>query len=383
MRQFATITANAFTELVRQPVFLILMAVSAAFILFLSNVYYFTLGDDPQMTKDSILAVIFLTGLFGAAVGAATSVAHEIRSGTALAVLSKPVGRATFLLAKFAGVALALTLLTYTSLLAALLAGRMAFTSYGEPNLVANGIFYGAMVLAFALAGFTNYFLNRPFVSDAVLALAVAITLAFFIINRFVSAGFSFAEGYEGKLDPRMPWAVLLILFALWVLAGIAVACATRLDLVPTLAICTAVFLLGLTSDYFFGRRAAPAWQSFSSGTAELQAAPWNDTQKQLLLALVAKHDTNRNERVDRAEAVQFTAEERAQLRAAGLEGRLWARVVHAVVPNWQVFWIADALAGKKPVPPGYVARAAGYMVFYLGAALAVALLLFDDRELS
>lgn len=383
MRQFATIAANAFLELVRQPVFLILMAVAAAFILFLSNVYYFSLGDDPQVTKDSILAVIFLTGLFGAVIGAAASVAQEIRTGTALAVLSKPVGRATFLTAKFAGVALALTLLTYTSLLAALLAGRMAFTAYGEPNLVANAIFYGAMVLAFAVAGFTNFFLNRPFVSDAVFALTACITLAFFVINAFISTGFSFAEGYEGRLDPRLAWAVLLILFALWVLAGIAVACATRLDLVPTLAICTAVFLLGLMSDYLFGRRAAPAWQTFSAGTTELQSSPWNEPQKQLLLALVARHDTNRNERIDRAEAVNFTAEERGQFRAAGLEGRWWARLLHTVVPNWQVFWIADALAGSRPVPPGYVARAAGYMVFYLGAALAVALLLFEDRELS
>lgn len=383
MRQFITIAANACIELVRQPVFLILMAVSAGFILFLSNVYYFSLGDDPQMTKDSILAVIFLTGLFGAAIGAATSVAREIRDGTALAVLSKPVGRATFLIAKFAGVAAALTLLTYTNLLAALLAGRMAFTAYGEPNLVANGIFYGAMVLAFAAAGFTNFFLNRPFVSDAVLALTVCLTGAFFLINAFVSTGFMFAEGYEGKLDPRLPWAVLLILFALWLLAGVAVACATRLDLVPTLAVCTAVFLLGLMSDYLFGRRAAPAWQTFSAGTAELQASPWNEAQRRLLLDLVAKHDTNKNLRIDHAEAANFTPGERAALRAAGLEGRAWARVLHTVVPNWQLFWIADALAGDGKVPPGYVARAAGYMVLYLSATLAVALLLFDDRELS
>ncbi len=383
MRQFITIAANAFLELVRQPVFLILMAVSAGFILFLSNVYYFSLGDDPQMTKDSILAVMFLTGLFGAAIGAATSVAHEIRTGTALAVLSKPVGRAAFLIAKFAGVAAALTLLTYTNTLAALLAGRMAFTSYGEPNLVANGIFYGAMALAFVAAGVTNFFLNRPFVSDAVLALTVAITGAFLLISSVVSTGFMFAEGYEGRLDPRLPWAALLILFALWILAAIAVACATRLDLVPTLAVCTAVFLLGLMSDYLFGRRAAPAWQTFSAGTAELQAAPWNEAQKQLLLGLVAKHDANRNLRIDHAEAANFTAEERAQLRAAGLEGRWWARAVHAAVPNWQLFWIADAMAGTGQGPRAYVARAAGYMVLYLGAALAVALLLFEDRELS
>ena len=40
---------------------------------------------------------------------ASASVAREIRTGTALAVLAKPVGRAQFLLAKYVGLAAALT----------------------------------------------------------------------------------------------------------------------------------------------------------------------------------------------------------------------------------------------------------------------------------
>ncbi|MCK6500708.1 MAG: hypothetical protein L6Q38_14625, partial [Nitrospira sp.] len=181
MRQFATIATNAFMELVRQTVFLVLVSVSAAFIVFLANVYYFALGDDPKMTKDSILAVIFLTGLFGAVIGAAASVAHELRTGTALAVLAKPVGRVKFLTAKFAGIALALTLLCYVNLIAALAASKLAFTSYGEPNLKALAVFYGAMALAYAIGGFNNFFLNRPFVSDTVFALTITVTLAFAI----------------------------------------------------------------------------------------------------------------------------------------------------------------------------------------------------------
>ena len=49
MRQFLTIAINAFMELVRQPIFLILMTVSAAFIAFLASIYYFGFGDDPKM----------------------------------------------------------------------------------------------------------------------------------------------------------------------------------------------------------------------------------------------------------------------------------------------------------------------------------------------
>ena len=56
-------------------------------------------------------------------------------------MLSKPVGRAQFLLAKYAGLVMALTLLTYVNLVAALLASRMAFDAYGSTDLFALGIF--------------------------------------------------------------------------------------------------------------------------------------------------------------------------------------------------------------------------------------------------
>jgi hypothetical protein len=44
MRQFITIASNAFMELIRQPVFLLLMTSSAVFIVFLATPYYFAFG---------------------------------------------------------------------------------------------------------------------------------------------------------------------------------------------------------------------------------------------------------------------------------------------------------------------------------------------------
>ena len=41
MRQFVTIATNAFMELVRQPIFLLLMTTSAVFEIFLATPYYF------------------------------------------------------------------------------------------------------------------------------------------------------------------------------------------------------------------------------------------------------------------------------------------------------------------------------------------------------
>jgi ABC-type transport system involved in multi-copper enzyme maturation permease subunit len=321
MRQFFTIAGNAFMELVRQPIYLLLMTSSAAFIIFLAAVPYFGFGDDPRMTKDCVLALMLLVGLFGAVLSAASSVAREIRSGTALAVLAKPVGRVRFLLAKYAGVAAALTLMTYVNLLAVLLAGRMAYDAYGGTDFLGTGIFFGAMALAYALGGFSNYFLRRPFVADAVFSLVGMLTAAFVVMNFINKDGH--VQAFGTGIDWRMVPLVVLVLFALWILAGLAIACATRWEMIPTLAICSAFFLLGMMSDYLFGTR--------------------------------AEH------------------------------GSWWASILYAVLPNWQLFWLTDTLDGTKANPYvwTYVGHALVYVVGYLGASLAVALALFEDRELS
>jgi hypothetical protein len=320
MRQFFTIAINAFMELIRQPIFLLLMTGSVLFEIFLAVPYYFAFGDEPKLVENSVLAVMLLSGLFGAVLSASSSLAREIRSGTALAVLSKPVGRAQFLLAKFAGLAAALTVLTYVNMIGVLLASRMAFDAYGKTDLPAIGIFGGGILLAYALAGFSNFFLRRPFVSDAVFAMLVLTMLAAFIVFQFTTQKESL--GTVATVNWNLLPAGILILFALWILAAVALACSTRLDTIPTLAICSAIFLVGLMSDYFFGIRA--------------QAGNW------------------------------------------------WASALYSIIPNWQLFWLADAIeTGKNTFQWAYVCKAFAYAVCYAGAALAVGAALFEERELS
>jgi hypothetical protein len=320
MRQFLTIATNAFMELIRQPVFLLLMTASVLFEIFLAVPYYFALGDDMKLVATSTLAVMLLSGLLGAVLSASASLARELRTGTALAVLSKPVGRAQFFLAKYAGLAVALMVLSYVNLVGVLVASYMSFDAYGKTNLPALGIFAAGVLVAYTLAGFSNFFLRRPFVSDAVLTLVVMVTLAAFIIFHFIWQMQTL--GVPAHVDWRLVPAGILILFALWILAALALACSTRLDTIPTLAICSAFFLIGLVSDYFFGTRAEG--------------------------------------------------------------GKWWASMLYTVVPNWQLFWLADALdMGKSTFHWGYVGKAFAYVVAYAGAALAVGTALFDERELS
>src|SRR5438552_7478699 len=341
MRQIATIAANAFMELIRQPIFLLLMTSSAVFVVYLASLPYFGFGDDPKLVKDSVLAVMLLVGLLGAVLSASNTVAREIHSGTALAVLAKPVGRAQFLLAKYFGLMSALTVLAYANVLSALLASRMAFDAYGDADKLGTGLFFLALALAYALGGFTNYFLRRPFVADAVFFLVLMLTLAFVAINCIDEEGHwqTFAKGVDWRLVP----AAILILFALWILAGLALACSTRWDMIPTLAICSAFFLLGLMSDYLFGRRAEPAWETFNT-QKEVDVSQWKPDQKKLLSSIIEKYDANKDGSLDRPERMKIALEDRQALKNAGLGGSWWASVCYAVVPNWQIFWLADAL---------------------------------------
>ncbi len=324
MHQFRNIAVNAFMELIRQPVFLLLMTGSVLFEIFLAVPYYFAFGDEPKLIENSALAVMLLSGLFGAVLSASSSLAREIRSGTALAVLSKPVSRAQFLLAKFAGLAAALTVLTYVNMVGVLLASRMAFDAYGKTDLPAVGIFAAGIALAYALAGFSNFFLRRTFVSDAVFAMVLFTTLAAAAVFLFTTQQQSL--GTQAHVNWNLLPAGILILFALWVLAALALACSTRFDTIPTLAICSAIFLLGLMADYFY-------------------------------LQLGGKTDGS---------------------------GPWWASTLYSLVPNWQLFWLGDALdMGKNTFQWGYVGKAFAYMLCYAGAALAVGTALFEERELS
>lgn len=306
-------------ELIRQPIFLLLMTASASFEIFLSCVNYFGFGDEPKLVKNTVLAVMLLSGLFSAVLSASAAVAREIRTGTALAVLAKPVGRAQFILAKYFGLAAALTILTYVNMLAALFTSRMAFDAYGHVDSIGLGIYSGAMVLGYATAGFTNFFLRRPFMADAVLSVVVLLTIGF-IAAALLKKDAAWTENYQG-IDWRLVPASILILFALWILAALALACSTRFEMIPTLAICSGLFLIGLMSDYLLGRRAdSGAW---------------------------------------------------------------WASMLYTMIPNWQQFWLADLLETGKKFPWSYLSKAFAYVVCYVGAALSLALLMFEDRELS
>ncbi|MDP6754272.1 MAG: hypothetical protein QGF56_11350, partial [Verrucomicrobiota bacterium] len=233
----------------------------------------------------------------------------------------KPVGRARFLLGKYAGLSGALALLVFANLVACLLASRMAYDAYGSADTFSFALYcLGGLLAAFVVGGFLNYFLQLRFVITTVIAMVILTTAMSAII--FMSEPATTGASADPRLvDWRLISASVLILFAVLILTALALACSTRLELMPTLAVCSGVLFLGLMSDWLFlGRVDGGSW---------------------------------------------------------------WASILYTVTPNWQNFWLADVLEGEGAIPTRYIGQAFGYLVGYVGATLSVALWLFEDRELT
>ena len=58
-------------------------------------------------------------------------------------------------------------------------------------------------------------------------------------------------------------------------------------------------------------------------------------------------------------------------------------RGASAIVPNFQVLWLSDSLTQDHRIPPAYVAQTAGYGLLYIIAALSLATMMFQRREVG
>lgn len=103
-RKTSAIAMASCKEAVSQPLFYILLAAGAALMVLLVYMPYFTFGDDVKQFKDSGLTLIIVLSVAFVFWTASSSVADEIEGRTALMVLSKPVGRAPFVIGKYLGI---------------------------------------------------------------------------------------------------------------------------------------------------------------------------------------------------------------------------------------------------------------------------------------
>ena len=320
MYKLLTIARNTFIETLRQPVYAIII-VAALLLFFISpSLTMYTLGDDNKFLREIGLSTLFLTSLFIAIFSASGAVGEEIENKTITTVLSKPVQRPIFVIAKFLGVAGAVVLAHYICTIALLMAIRHGvlesvndthdWTVLGTAGVI--------VALVFLLSAFFNYAYDWRFLSTAVVLTGVLATLGMVFLS-FIDRNWQFNPQDNGINALDVYGSVLLLLAAI-VIVALAVAFSTRFNIAVTLSACVGVFLLGLISDYTFGRFA---------------------------------------------------------------ETKIWARIGRFLVPNLQIFWISDAIYEGSEVPLKYIIISASYAVCYTTAILLVAIALFQRRQVG
>jgi ABC-type transport system involved in multi-copper enzyme maturation permease subunit len=342
--QLWAIARNTAVECVRQPVTLAVLVAGTILIVMSIPFSGFTLMDDQRMFVDLGLSTVFVCGTVLAAFLATSALSREIEVRTALTVVSKPVSRPVFVWGKFLGVAAALTACTAFLACAFMLAdmhGTMptVSTPYHFPVLTL-GI--GAAVAAVAAAAWCNYFYGWSFPAAVLGFGAPLLAVAYLVCTVF------------GKdWTPVPPWtqfrgqlwiAIGLMWLGLCVLASIAVATSTRFGQVVTLGVTFGCFLLGLMSDWLLARPIRDLSSALERMAADGDAGSMFDASHAKLMAL---------------------------------------RAAYAAVPNFQVFWLSDAVQQKRDIPLAFVAPSAAYGVLVIVAAMGIAVAMFQRREVG
>ena len=325
MYKLFTIAKNTFIETLRQPVYAIII-IAALFLFFISpSLTMYTMSDDNKLLREIGLSTLFLASLFIAIFSASGAVAEEIENKTITTVLTKPVQRPIFIIAKFLGVTAAVTLAHYICTIALLMAIRHGvlesvsdthdWTVLGTAGVV--------IAAAFLLSVFFNYVYDWRISSTAVVLTGIFATLGI-VFLYFIDRNWQFSPA-DNKISSVDIYGAVLLLFAAIIIVALAVALSSRFNIVVTLSACFGIFLLGLVSDYTFG----------------------NLAEKQF-----------------------FGAE-------------ILATIGRFLVPNLQIFWISDAIYEGSEVPLKYIIITSSYAVCYTTAILALAIALFQRRQVG
>ena len=320
MDKLFTITKNTFIETLRQPVYAIII-IAALLLFFISpSLTMYTMSDDNKLLREIGLSTLFLASLFIAIFSSSGAVADEIENKTITTVLSKPVQRPIFIISKFLGVSAAVLLAHYICTIGLLMTIRHGvLESVNEQHdWTVIGTAGVVFVAAFLLSAFLNYVYDWKFTSTAMVLLGIFGTLGM-VFLCLIDKQWQFNPQGNGINAVDVYGSVLLLLAAL-IIVSLAVAFSSRFNIVVTLSACIGIFLLGLISDYVFGRFA---------------------------------------------------------------ETRIWAKIGRFLVPNLQVFWISDAIYEGSEVPLKYVIIGSLYALCYTTAILSLAIALFQRRQVG
>ena len=378
--QTLAIIRNTLFESIRQPILLVMLVVATIGLIFCNLLAGFTMEDDQRMMVDLGLSTVFVCGTILAAFIATNVLNREIENLTALTVISKPVARPLFVLGKFLGVAGALVLATvYLSFVFLLVEMHGVLETVRQPIHLPVIVFgVGAGVVGVGAALWCNYFYGKVFSSTLICLVTPLAGLAYLFSLMFDTA-FT-VQPISVSFDGQLWMALTSIMMAILVLTAIAIAASTRLGQVMTLCTTLGIFLLGMLSDWMIGRqlgRINDTWLQRASALGQTETV---DVTRIVELASTGEIQTKTEQIEQVLPGVTLGS------YADGLAERIeyaayW--IAYAILPNFQVFWLSDGVTQDHVIPPSYVGLTLIYGPLYVLAALGVAVILFQRREVG
>ena len=334
IEQLLAIARNTLLESIRQPIVLIVCAAATILVVMSNPFSAWTMQDDQRMFVDIGLSTVFLATAVLASFIATNVITREIDNGTVLTVVSKPVPRPIFVIGKYLGVSVAMLLaFAYLSLVFMLVEVHGTLQTARDPLHIPVILFGSAAIIgAVSVGAWMNFFYGRSFASWTVATALPMLGLAY-LLSLFFDAEWN-SVPLAQQFEPEIWKALLLMSLATLVLNAVAIAASTRLGQVLTLVIVVSIFVLGLLSDWMIGR-------TLSESAAQATLTAGDQVKWGLLSAC------------------------------------------RAVLPNFQVFWLSDALTQKKSIPGEYIAYAVPYALAMVTGLLALATAMFQRREVG
>lgn len=444
------IARNTFTESVRQPVYFIIVGLAALFHVFSTWSAGFSMGltesgevsGDDKLLLDLNLATVFVSGMLLAAFLATAVISREIEQKTVLTVVSKPVSRPAVVLGKYLGVTAAIVIAVVTMLVFVQLSIRHGVMQTTADKLDGPVITFGllAVGLAVAVGVWCNFFYGWVFSQTTTLLLCPLILIAWVLV-----LGLSKEWAFQSPLasfKPQIAMASVAILLSQLVMTAVATAASARLGQVMTIVVCCGIFLMGLLSNHFLGRRAVEndAISRIKEASPVLPSRPdlrrngdaFNltlefDPRRRLEPGLPVYFGPNPSGFMlatdhfkpfdgNLAESGDLTDRSRpAAIVINRVEGRsvgilrvgadapvsnrtprpgdwifLKPTVYHPVfltawlaVPNIQFFWLTDAVTQNQPIPLSHLGLLTLYALGLIGVFLSLAVALFQKREVG
>jgi len=316
---FYQIARNTFRECLREPIFFILLASALTLIGLFPSMCLFVFREQMKLVIDSSMATTQVFGLMAAVLCASHTVAREMRNGTVLLLMSKPVHRFSFVMAKVCGISMALIVFVLICNAASLISLKIAKDQF-QLNYTMMTIYFVLIVVAAFFGGLRNFQAQKSFSSNAIIAILILIPVMALVC--YLMPNIQHDEDTVISITNLMK-AQLLIFYSVCTMGVITVTLSTRLDMVPNLTVSAAIFFMGLLSGYFC---------NLDTGNVFVNS---------------------------------FTG------------------LLYLILPNWQFFWLADALADNQEIPLAYIFWATVNAVFYMSLCCIWAVVLFQNREMA